>query len=335
MPCTLISADQCDSYSRLVVEYEHERFRGDWLWTDDTENDDHVFCRFVRPIPPVTPSVVGDTLAISVDEDGQETEYVVQLLSKPRYDVVVEIVPDRQLLVEPSAVTFTPDNWEAGALIHVAAVSDFMVDFTHHGSISHVFTSRDAFYQRFETGSVNALIEDNGKYSPGVVARPSTVLGCSDPSLSITFHRRRSITRVHIARTFGCTDYTHQLRCTRKYLITTTAQQELTAVQKSRLTITIQTRHTTRTGHAHDVCLAGMHNCSDGATCNSWVTNYLRVQPWIHGRWISGLPRKVALMKHIILIPTRLSCWKTSVSLGAMAVSMTRCSISTHQLYRQ
>ena len=95
--CTFIQASKCDTYSRFLIEYEHERVRGDWLWTDDTQNDDHVFCRFVREIPPIVPSIPGDELPLVVNEDGPSVEYIVQLLTQPRYDVNVTIRPDRQV----------------------------------------------------------------------------------------------------------------------------------------------------------------------------------------------------------------------------------------------
>ena len=91
--------------------------------------------------------VITETVgATAVSEAGVTDIYTVKLQSQPVASVTIQLVPDGQLKVYPSSLTFTAQNWNQPQTVAVSAVNDAIAEGEHTGKISHLVNSTDAKY---------------------------------------------------------------------------------------------------------------------------------------------------------------------------------------------
>ncbi|HUT92052.1 MAG TPA: Calx-beta domain-containing protein [Thermoguttaceae bacterium] len=96
-----------------------------------------------------------------VVEGGATDTYHVVLSSRPTHAVEIAVVPDEQLGVAPSLLTFTPDDWDEAQSVTVSAVDDAAAEGLHTGTITHTASSADPAYNGTAVAGVTAQIGDN------------------------------------------------------------------------------------------------------------------------------------------------------------------------------
>ena len=139
------------------------------------------------------------------------------------------------------------------------------------GVISHVFTSEDLFYSGFESGTVYAMIDDNGRFTAGVVASPYTVLGCGD-SKAFNYVAETTLNFTCIEKSYGCTDH-----LATNYDISANTDAANCSARVDGCTEPGGYNYMVNATHnedgtndcVYDICAAGVpfHNCSYNATC--------------------------------------------------------------------
>ncbi len=169
-----------------VVEGGHSDTIGHTASSDD-ENYDEI------PIADVTANITdNDTAGIIIDptetsatEGGAAGSYTVRLATEPTGPVTVSLLPDDQVTIEPTSLTFYPesygdllltadgDRWDDPQTVTVTAVDDNVAEGAHHGIIKHSVESEDEVYDGIGTDDVTVDITDNDAAS--VIVRPLTV----------------------------------------------------------------------------------------------------------------------------------------------------------------
>ena len=92
-----------------------------------------------------SPVLVEKADVINILQEGSSTEFVytVTLRMQPEDDVMITIEFDEEILVSPSILEFTPENWNDVKTVSAMAVDDTIVEGTHTSIISHRASSID------------------------------------------------------------------------------------------------------------------------------------------------------------------------------------------------
>ena len=98
----------------------------------------------------------GDT---AVEEGGSTDTYSVALDAEPASDVQIILVPDMQLGVDSTLLTFTAANWNVPQVVTVSAIDDGVIEGPHSGSITH--SAVGSGYDGVAIASVVADITDS------------------------------------------------------------------------------------------------------------------------------------------------------------------------------
>ncbi len=93
--------------------------------------------------------------------EGSTTTYEVMLSSQPAKKVVVHLLPDPQLRLSRSQLTFTPNNWKQPQTVEVKALEDNQIGGSHRSIIRHQIQSRDLQYQDLNVNRIAFTIADN------------------------------------------------------------------------------------------------------------------------------------------------------------------------------
>ena len=99
--------------------------------------------------------------ATAVVEGGIGDTYTLALTSQPLADVIVTLVPDAQLSVAPTSLTFTSANWNIAQTVSVSAVDDLLVEGNHVGSIAYTIASADPAFANLVIAPISIAIGDN------------------------------------------------------------------------------------------------------------------------------------------------------------------------------
>jgi hypothetical protein len=106
-------------------------------------------------------TVVESNDITEVSEEGVTDGYTVVLNSQPTATVTVTLIPDAQVTLDQTALSFTPITWNQPQTVVVAAVNDPVAEGEHTGIVSHITSSSDADYDGFAIDDVTANITDN------------------------------------------------------------------------------------------------------------------------------------------------------------------------------
>ena len=105
-----------------------------------------------------------------VVEGGLGDLYTVVLTSPPTDNVTVTLTPDSQLIVSPTTLTFTPENWNAAQAVSVKAPDDHIVEGYRSVTIAQSASSSDPRYNGLAIPSVTVHIKDDETTSVALVA---------------------------------------------------------------------------------------------------------------------------------------------------------------------
>jgi hypothetical protein len=268
----LDGSTDCDQHAHTgyIVEYEVTYEPKPWIWTEDSVNDDHVFCRHVRHLPAIQNTPASKDVRVYTDEDGKSAEYLIQLLSQPAMDVIVDILPDRHVAVQPSAVTFYANSWDQPLAVRVQAISDYMDDGYHMGTIAHNISSADAFYNNFQTCAVVAKIHDNERFTAGVALDPTTVAGCKADPDALNYNPAATVQLPCTPKKLGCTNRSavnYNRAANADDLSCQAAIQGCTDPEAFNFDPNATVNRGGLNLCIYDNCLGGAHNCSANATC--------------------------------------------------------------------
>ena len=110
--------------------------------------------------------------AVTVVKGGDSEPYTLRLRSQPTGDVTININgPGGGVLVSPTQMTFTPQNWSTAKSVQVSATTDAEADTT--ATITHSVSGAD--YADVGAGSVTVTIEEQAGVGLGV--RPKSNIG--------------------------------------------------------------------------------------------------------------------------------------------------------------
>ncbi len=111
-------------------------------------------------LPPAGVTIVESGGSTNLVEGGAADTYTFVLTTAPTANVTVNVSPDAQTTVAPTALTFTTANWNVPQTVSVTAIADATVEGNHLGFISHTLTSADARYQGLSVAQVVAAITE-------------------------------------------------------------------------------------------------------------------------------------------------------------------------------
>ena len=121
-----------------------------------------------------TRGVTVSTTAVEVVKGGESKSYTLRLRSQPTGDVTIDINgPGGGVLVSPTQVTFTAQNWNSTKTVEVSATTDAAADTTE--TITHSVSGAD--YAGVTAGSVTVTIKE--QTSVGLGVRPKNNAGTS------------------------------------------------------------------------------------------------------------------------------------------------------------
>ena len=110
-----------------------------------------------------------------VSEDGETDSYELVLNSQPTADVTIEISNIGQVSVEPTSLTFTPENWDTPQEVTVTADDDDFAEGDHTTDIRHSVADGSADeYVGVGINNVDANITDNDGGAPEFEGAPFT-----------------------------------------------------------------------------------------------------------------------------------------------------------------
>jgi uncharacterized protein (DUF1800 family) len=97
--------------------------------------------------------------------------YTLRLSAQPGSDVTVNVIPNAQITVTPSVLTFTSANWSAPQVVTVAAVNDSVAsERIHPGFIAHVITSNDPLYRGMQGPDLTVFVGDNNQAGSNAIS---------------------------------------------------------------------------------------------------------------------------------------------------------------------
>ena len=121
-----------------------------------------------------TRGVTVSTNAVTVVKGGDSEPYTLRLKSQPTGDVTININgPGGGVLVSPTQMTFTPQNWSTTKSVQVNATTDAEADTT--ATITHSVSGAD--YAGVGAGSVTVTIEEQAGVGLGVRPKSNTGTG--------------------------------------------------------------------------------------------------------------------------------------------------------------
>ena len=121
-----------------------------------------------------TRGVAVDPFALEVVKGGESQPYTLRLRSQPTGDVTIDINgPGGGVLVSPTQMTFTPQNWSTTKSVQVSATTDAQADTT--ATISHSVSGAD--YAGLDAASVTVTIEEEAGVGLGVRPKSNTGTG--------------------------------------------------------------------------------------------------------------------------------------------------------------
>ena len=121
-----------------------------------------------------TRGVTVSTNAVTVVKGGDSEPYTLRLKSQPTGDVTININgPGGGVLVSPTQMTFTPQNWSTTKSVQVSATTDAEADTT--ATITHSVSGAD--YAGVGAGSVTVTIEEQAGVGLGVRPKSNTGTG--------------------------------------------------------------------------------------------------------------------------------------------------------------
>jgi len=99
---------------------------------------------------------------VTVTEGGAAATYTLALSSQPYlYDVVVDIVSDRQVITEQSSLTFTPLNWNVPQTVTLIAAEDDVIELPQEVTITHTARSDAPTYDGADIGTMRVQVLDS------------------------------------------------------------------------------------------------------------------------------------------------------------------------------
>ncbi len=111
--------------------------------------------------------------SLDVSEPEGSGSFAVSLSSEPADAVVVSLSADEQVMINPSSLTFSPQDWNVPQSVDVTVVDDNVVEGQHSSSISPVVSSGDENYDGAAVDSMTVSIADNE--TAGVIVTPNEV----------------------------------------------------------------------------------------------------------------------------------------------------------------
>ncbi len=115
-----------------------------------------VTCVFTNELPGVIIEESDGASAVTEGASagpGLQAGYDVRLRSMPAAPVSVAILPDDQVRVSKTVLTFTPENWETSQQVLIVAVDDDFDELTPHpGMVDHRVSSADPLYADIDAG---------------------------------------------------------------------------------------------------------------------------------------------------------------------------------------
>lgn len=101
--------------------------------------------------------------ATTVREGGAGDSYSLALTEEPHAAVHVQIAdPTGQVIVQPTTVTFTQNDWSTPKPVRVAAIDDQVAETSPHGApLTHTASSGDPAYDGLRMPTLSVQITDN------------------------------------------------------------------------------------------------------------------------------------------------------------------------------
>ncbi|NJN18321.1 MAG: hypothetical protein HC822_19720 [Oscillochloris sp.] len=104
--------------------------------------------------------------------EGETAAYSIVLTDRPQAEVTIEIEAGEQLVVNHTALTFTPENWNIPQAVIVGAVNDGIIEATHSADIQHRPRSSDPGYDQLDAIELMVTIDESpATESPGEPAQ--------------------------------------------------------------------------------------------------------------------------------------------------------------------
>jgi hypothetical protein len=98
----------------------------------------------------------------NISESGPTSDtFSVVLDTEPTSSVTVTVIPDGDVSVSPSSLTFTTSNWNTAQDITVTAIDDTEVEGGHTATLTYVVSSVDGMYNGLFVPSLTVNITDN------------------------------------------------------------------------------------------------------------------------------------------------------------------------------
>ena len=132
-----------------------------------------------------TAGITVSPTTVSVTEGGATADYTIVLNTQPTANVTISIMPDAQLTVSLSSVTFTPANYNVPRTVTVTAFNDTVIEGNHTGTITQSAASSDAAYNNAAVSSVTANITDND-FTPTVSLSVNPSMGTETGQTAVT-----------------------------------------------------------------------------------------------------------------------------------------------------
>ena len=139
-------------------------------------------------------TVVGSSLAMA-ETDNSETEkredqasYTMVLTSQPTDDVRIDLTVPGMVTVNPTALTFTPSNWNVAQTVTVTAVNDNIdnLNEARTGTITHQVVAGSSDYGDQTATSVSVTVNDDDGDPSLSIDAPSVAEG-DDGTATLTF----------------------------------------------------------------------------------------------------------------------------------------------------
>ncbi|KPA15414.1 conserved hypothetical protein, secreted [Candidatus Magnetomorum sp. HK-1] len=92
-----------------------------------------------------------------------ETSYTIgiSLQAMPTQNVGINFVPDSQVDISPTSLTFTPDNFNVYQLVHIIPIDDTTPEIFNQGQVTAAVTSDDQSYSRISMPPITYSLYDN------------------------------------------------------------------------------------------------------------------------------------------------------------------------------
>mgnify|MGYP002713010523 CR=1 FL=1 len=97
--------------------------------------------------------------------EGSSDDYAVWLATEPTDVVTITMATNGETTLSPTALTFTPTNWQTPQPVSVTAVIDSDLEGWHTDLITHIATSNDSNYNNISINDVTVNISDIYNYT--------------------------------------------------------------------------------------------------------------------------------------------------------------------------